>query len=196
MCRIHRLHARPERAVPRQSPALNWNNLTERFGSLIRQGSMAALRSGCSQVKSAPTASSRASHQSWHPGVMIDHVSLQVTDVPTSQAFYTAVLAPLGISPGHTDGPAVGFFGPQPGSFWLSPAQRDTDRELHIAFPRPTVTPLMPFTVPRCPLAPRSFMRRGCFPNITSTISVPSSETLTATTSRRYATPRTPEPGR
>jgi catechol 2,3-dioxygenase-like lactoylglutathione lyase family enzyme len=65
---------------------------------------------------------------------MIDHVSLQVTDVPTSQAFYTAVFAPLGISPGHTDGHAVGFFGPEPGSFWLSPAQRDADRELHIAF--------------------------------------------------------------
>ncbi len=65
---------------------------------------------------------------------MIDHVSLQVTDVPTSRAFYEAVLAPLGISSQATDGPAVGFFGPQPGSFWLSPAQRDEDRELHVAF--------------------------------------------------------------
>lgn len=65
---------------------------------------------------------------------MIDHISLQVTDVATSQAFYTAVLAPLGISPGHTDGLAVGFFGPDPGSFWLAPAQRKAERELHIAF--------------------------------------------------------------
>jgi catechol 2,3-dioxygenase-like lactoylglutathione lyase family enzyme len=65
---------------------------------------------------------------------MIDHVSLQVTDVPASRAFYEAVLAPLGIAPGHTDGAAVGFFGPTPGSFWISPAQRADERELHIAF--------------------------------------------------------------
>jgi catechol 2,3-dioxygenase-like lactoylglutathione lyase family enzyme len=65
---------------------------------------------------------------------MIDHISLQVTDVPASAAFYEAVLRPLGISPGHNDEGAVGFFGPEPGSFWLSPAQRDDDRELHIAF--------------------------------------------------------------
>jgi catechol 2,3-dioxygenase-like lactoylglutathione lyase family enzyme len=65
---------------------------------------------------------------------MIDHVTLQVADVPTSRAFYEALLAPLGISANAVDGPAVGFFGPEPGSFWLTPAQRDQDRELHIAF--------------------------------------------------------------
>jgi catechol 2,3-dioxygenase-like lactoylglutathione lyase family enzyme len=68
------------------------------------------------------------------PGAMIDHISLQVTDVPAAKAFYEAVLAPLGISPGHNDGGAVGFFGPSPGSFWISPAQRTDDREVHIAF--------------------------------------------------------------
>jgi catechol 2,3-dioxygenase-like lactoylglutathione lyase family enzyme len=65
---------------------------------------------------------------------MIDHVTLQVTDVPTSRSFYEAVLPPLGIGTAANDGPAVGFFGPEPGSFWLCPAQRDDDRELHIAF--------------------------------------------------------------
>lgn len=69
---------------------------------------------------------------------MIDHVTLQVTDVPASQAFYEAVLAPLGIRARHTDGAAVGFSGDGPGSFWLCPAQRKDDRELHIAFTAPT----------------------------------------------------------
>ena len=67
-------------------------------------------------------------------GRMIDHVSLQVSDVPASTAFYEAVLAPLEIRVGHRDGDAVGFFGPESGSFWLGPAQRAGDRELHIAF--------------------------------------------------------------
>jgi catechol 2,3-dioxygenase-like lactoylglutathione lyase family enzyme len=40
----------------------------------------------------------------------------------------------LGITAGATDGLAVGFFGPQQGSFWISPAQRGPDRELHVAF--------------------------------------------------------------
>ena len=65
---------------------------------------------------------------------MIDHVTLQVGHVPTSQAFYQVVLAPLGIHAGHDDGTVVGFFGPEAGSFWLCPAERAEDRELHIAF--------------------------------------------------------------
>ena len=65
---------------------------------------------------------------------MIDHVSLQVSDVPVSTAFYEAILAPLEIRPGHRDGAAIGFFGPGAGSFWISPARRPDDRELHIAF--------------------------------------------------------------
>jgi catechol 2,3-dioxygenase-like lactoylglutathione lyase family enzyme len=65
---------------------------------------------------------------------MIDHVTLQVSDVPASRAFYDVVLAPLGIRAGHVDGAAVGFSGPEPGSFWICPAQRADDRELHLAF--------------------------------------------------------------
>jgi len=65
---------------------------------------------------------------------MIDHVTLQVADVATSRRFYEAVLAPLGGHVAMADDFSVGFFGASPGSFWLIPAQRDEDRELHIAF--------------------------------------------------------------
>lgn len=67
---------------------------------------------------------------------MIDHVSLQVADVPASRAFYAAILAPLALAP-FDDGEAVGFGGSGTDDrhfFWLSPARRPGDRELHVAF--------------------------------------------------------------
>src|SRR5215210_2808891 len=65
---------------------------------------------------------------------MFDHVTIQVGDVPVSRAFYAQLLAPLGISPSFTDGDGVGFFGSDPGGFWIVPAQGRETRELHIAF--------------------------------------------------------------
>jgi catechol 2,3-dioxygenase-like lactoylglutathione lyase family enzyme len=65
---------------------------------------------------------------------MFDHISLQVNDVAASRDLYAAVLAPLGILPGHDDGTTVGFFGSDSVSFWLAPAERSEDRELHLAF--------------------------------------------------------------
>ena len=67
---------------------------------------------------------------------MIDHVTLQVADVPTSMRFYEALLAPLQMRLDVDDGTVAGFFGPDTdtGSFWLGPAQRPQDRELHLAF--------------------------------------------------------------
>jgi catechol 2,3-dioxygenase-like lactoylglutathione lyase family enzyme len=65
---------------------------------------------------------------------MFDHVSLQVADVRASAAFYEAILAPLGIALVVDEDHEAGFFGPEPGGFWLSPAQRAEDRELHLAF--------------------------------------------------------------
>ena len=64
---------------------------------------------------------------------MIDHVSLQVADVAASRAFYEVVLAPLGLASIDMDG-SVGFTDGAHFPFWLSPARRDEDRELHIAF--------------------------------------------------------------
>jgi catechol 2,3-dioxygenase-like lactoylglutathione lyase family enzyme len=69
---------------------------------------------------------------------MIDHVTLQVSDVATSHAFYAAVLEPLGVTAEGSDGEGwVGFFGKSGGSFWLIPAERSSDRELHLAFSAP-----------------------------------------------------------
>jgi catechol 2,3-dioxygenase-like lactoylglutathione lyase family enzyme len=65
---------------------------------------------------------------------MFDHMNLQVTDVATSRSFYERLLEPLGISPQHTDGDAIGFFGPPHGSFWIGPADGPETRELHLAF--------------------------------------------------------------
>jgi catechol 2,3-dioxygenase-like lactoylglutathione lyase family enzyme len=73
---------------------------------------------------------------------MIDHVALQVADVEKSALFYTAVLAPLGISEKMrfpTPAGATVGFGDDNGALplWLSPALRPDDRELHIAFAAP-----------------------------------------------------------
>jgi catechol 2,3-dioxygenase-like lactoylglutathione lyase family enzyme len=70
--------------------------------------------------------------------LMIDHVTLQVADVPASRAFYEQVLAPLGIRPGFEDEGAVGFADGDSFPLWLIPAERGEDRELHLAFLAPS----------------------------------------------------------
>jgi catechol 2,3-dioxygenase-like lactoylglutathione lyase family enzyme len=66
---------------------------------------------------------------------VFDHVTVQVTDVERSRQFYTVLLAPLGIRPGHEDGAAVGFFSDtEAGGYWLGPARTPEARELHVAF--------------------------------------------------------------
>jgi catechol 2,3-dioxygenase-like lactoylglutathione lyase family enzyme len=66
---------------------------------------------------------------------VIDHVSLQVTDVARSQSFYRALLAPLGLEAAYTDGEAVGFSDSERAPFWIGPAvDSSRPRELHIAF--------------------------------------------------------------
>ena len=65
---------------------------------------------------------------------MIDHVSLQVSDIRRSRAFYETLLAPLGLSPAYTDGDAIGFAHDDHAPFWILPTENGTDRELHLAF--------------------------------------------------------------
>jgi len=101
---------------------------------------------------------------SCHNVPVIDHVSLQVTDVARSRSFYQAVLTPLGFQAAYTDANWIGFADDERAPFWIGPAvDSRRPRELHIAFTEP-------------------------FPNTTPTTSAVSCETRTATTSKPFAT--------
>lgn len=68
---------------------------------------------------------------------MLDHMAIQVSDVPASSAFYEAVLAPLGGKKLMDAGGAVGFGRTQP-RFWIGPVTTEgTAREVHVAFVAP-----------------------------------------------------------
>ena len=74
---------------------------------------------------------------------MLDHLSIQCSDVASSSAFYDAVLAPLGGTRIMEFGPVVGYGVPPMPDFWIGPNNSgDGFRESHIAFSaadRPTV---------------------------------------------------------
>ncbi|MCA9516929.1 MAG: VOC family protein [Myxococcales bacterium] len=63
---------------------------------------------------------------------MIDHVSLNVTDIAAAKAFYAAALAPLGYTVMMDYGVAVGLGADGKPDFWLAPG--GGARPLHIAF--------------------------------------------------------------
>jgi catechol 2,3-dioxygenase-like lactoylglutathione lyase family enzyme len=73
----------------------------------------------------------------WKAVQVIDHVSIQVRDVPTSAAFYDAVLAPLGGKRILEFGDVIGYGTGQP-TFWLGPTTTGGEaREVHLAFQAP-----------------------------------------------------------
>lgn len=68
---------------------------------------------------------------------MLDHLSIQVSDVAAAAAFYDAVLAPLGGKRLMDMGEVIGFGRTQP-RFWLGPTTTAGEaREVHIAFTAP-----------------------------------------------------------
>jgi catechol 2,3-dioxygenase-like lactoylglutathione lyase family enzyme len=69
---------------------------------------------------------------------MLDHVSLQCTDLVASAAFYDAALAPLGCQRLMDFGSAIGYGTPPRPDFWIG-AQTTGEgfRESHIAFTAP-----------------------------------------------------------
>lgn len=73
---------------------------------------------------------------------MFDHLGVQVADVQASADFYLRAFAALGLREAMRIpvGPSfvIGIADAQgPPQFWLSPAQREQDRELHLAFAAP-----------------------------------------------------------
>lgn len=66
---------------------------------------------------------------------MLDHLSIQCTDIAASSAFYDAVLAPLGGTRIMDFGTEIGYGVPPKPDFWIfAPPTGDGFRESHIAF--------------------------------------------------------------
>ena len=66
---------------------------------------------------------------------MLDHVSMQCSDMAASAAFYDAVLAPLGGERIMDFGEAIGYGIPPHPDFWISQqATGEGFRESHISF--------------------------------------------------------------
>ncbi len=66
---------------------------------------------------------------------MIDHLSIQCSDIAASAAFYDAVLAPLGVTRVSEFGDVIGYGVPPRPDFWIAPLVTGQGfRESHIAF--------------------------------------------------------------
>jgi catechol 2,3-dioxygenase-like lactoylglutathione lyase family enzyme len=70
---------------------------------------------------------------------VLDHLSIQCSDVAKSAEFYDVVLATLGgVRILEFDGPTIGYGVPPMPDFWLGPQTTGTGfRESHIAFSAP-----------------------------------------------------------
>ena len=125
---------------------------------------------------------------------MIDRLSLPVTDLDRSAAFYDDALKPLGFTRVmEVDEPEAGYravaYGPSPDRpvFWVGTATMGRRRRR--SSPASTLPswrrggpPSTPFTQPRSRRAAGTTARRACDPNITRTITAGSSWTPTAIT--------------
>ncbi len=69
---------------------------------------------------------------------MIDHLSMQCSDMEASARFYDLVLAPLGLTRVMEYGGVIGYGKPPKPDFWIGPhVSGDGFRESHIAFAAP-----------------------------------------------------------
>ena len=81
-----------------------------------------------------------------HYVVMIDHLSIQCTDVSASASFYDAVLAPLGGSRVMDFGVVIGYGVPPMPDFWIGAQETGEGfRESHVAFTAPNHAAVLAF---------------------------------------------------
>lgn len=64
--------------------------------------------------------------------MMIDHITINVSDFPASRKFFSRALAPLGITLEEDAGDACGFGSKGDGRFWIAEGERHVP--MHIAF--------------------------------------------------------------
>ena len=77
--------------------------------------------------------------------IMLDHITLSVTDVEASRAFYDRVLAPLGIKRLYADGGhAAGYGKGQKAFFWIAQQNRPAT-QVHVAFAASTREAIVAF---------------------------------------------------
>jgi catechol 2,3-dioxygenase-like lactoylglutathione lyase family enzyme len=77
---------------------------------------------------------------------VLDHLSIQCADVPTSAAFYDAVLQTIGGERIMDFGEVIGYGVPPMPDFWLGPRTTgDGFRESHIAFTAPDRAAVLAF---------------------------------------------------
>lgn len=116
---------------------------------------------------------------------MIDHIAIQVADVPASAAFYDRALAPLGAQRTKEFGEFISF-GTTGHTLWLVPATDDGPaREVHLAFAAPDRAAVDAFHAAAVEAAPSPCTHHSCGLSTTSRTTGPSSVTSTATTSKR-----------
>ena len=71
--------------------------------------------------------------------MVLDHISMQSTDLVASAHFYDAVLAPLGGQRIHDAGSAIAYGVPPEADFWIGAQTTGKGfRETHLAFVAPT----------------------------------------------------------
>ena len=113
-------------------------------------------------------------------GCMIDHISIAVRDIKKAEAFYTALLAPLGLAKLREWAHAAVGYGKTYPEFWINsrsgmiPAEGDGG--VHVCLRASSTKAVNAFMPPRLQAAARPMASRGFVPN-----------TMIATTPRLFA---------